>query len=996
MFTPPGEGVFHLSARVTDRVGYTATSASHEVHIDDTPPEVSFSGSAGDLLNAVRDSNNQWTVRLSGTASDPDLGDTSTPGSGVPPDGVRVTLYKADGGLAGAAAQTAALTDGAWTVDYVLSDSEPSGCYTAEAVAVDKLAATYPDEAAKHTGTATKDFGIGTVPPAVQIDRSFLTESQTLGGTLAGAVSGNFLPVALSWTTGAGGAQAGLTLTCQGPGNAETKYTAYQPGSALDASQSYTWAGQVHRQATCDLTLTAAPGSPGIVSGSATVCGEEVASWTNNEQESYPTSFTASSSQCVPDQCSGVTLKSGVSKVEVAFTPLMPGSAFNNEAPPAGEVLHLTLDAGLDGSGNPTFPDVSPGRLTGVCSGATCPQVGRQGHSGAAALFDGVDDAVTLPSFGAFTSATASAWIKRSGANTSRETVLSYKELDYCGFVLSLNEDGKSQFPRFWVRVQPASGSASWQYAESTAAVTANTWEHLAGTYDGETIRLYRNGSQVASKTAPGTMVQCSRTSSVGSRASNDQHRFPGLIDEVRVFDHALTDSEVKRLLYLGTGPVLALPFEEQRATGGSEQEDTSGWQHHAVLDTGAADVGNKAASGQVGSYALQFDGVDDSAAIPDSDALDFDNNQDFAIMAWIKPAPVQAWTATVDNNVVEKWSGSAGYPYSIRYLNQTAGANAGKISAGRWDGTNGPWLQSTTRIDDGRFHHVAFVKNGSTLAFYVDGTQQGQRTDTTVNATANTSPLYIGRRGGTALQGYFTGSVDDVRIYPRGLPAEEVQEQYLAGWRDTTLTAGSGATSARWSVTVPTGLEGTYRVDGRATDTAGRSQVAPVWNTAELSSPTWSGNADNTGPRVTVCKALVSGSTYRYVAVAQDYNLAETGFTFICPITGRSTYRSPWFLAAVPAGTEKPYQLTADCQSDSTATVQATACDSSNNCTTAEATTGGACTAIMAAQAVTALDANATGAALEEARADAIRRRQAAQAGGGLRLDSAHHHTVP
>ena len=101
----------------------------------------------------------------------------------------------------------------------------------------------------------------------------------------------------------------------------------------------------------------------------------------------------------MPDQCSGVTLKSGVSKVEVAFTPLMPGSAFNNETPPAGEVLHLTLDAGLDGSGNPTFPDVSPGRLTGVCSGATCPQVGRQGHSGDAALFDGVDDAVTLPKF---------------------------------------------------------------------------------------------------------------------------------------------------------------------------------------------------------------------------------------------------------------------------------------------------------------------------------------------------------------------------------------------------------------------------------------------------------------------------------------------------------------------------------------------------------------------------------------------------------------------
>ena len=163
--------------------------------------------------------------------------------------------------------------------------------------------------------------------------------------------------------------------------------------------------------------------------------------------------------------------------------------------------------------------------------------------------------------------------------------------------------------------------------------------------------------------------------------------------------------------------------------------------------------------------YALGLDGVDDYAAIPDDDAIDFDANHDFAVTAWIKADPAQVWTATVDNNVIEKWSSNGGYPYSIRYLNQTAGANAGKISGGRWDGQNGPWLQSTTRIDDGRFHHVAFVKSGSTLALYVDGVLEGQRTDTTTGATANSSPLYISRRGGTALQGYFTGSVDDVRI---------------------------------------------------------------------------------------------------------------------------------------------------------------------------------------------------------------------------------------
>ena len=156
----------------------------------------------------------------------------------------------------------------------------------------------------------------------------------------------------------------------------------------------------------------------------------------------------------------------------------------------------------------------------------------------------------------------------------------------------------------------------------------------------------------------------------------------------------------------------------------------------------------------------------------------------------------------------------------------------------------------------------------------------------------------------------------------------------------------------------VPTGLEGAYRVDLRSTDTVGHTRIAPVWSTADLTSPVWAGNADNIGPRVTVCKQVVSGSTYQYAIVAQDYNLSETGFTSICPITGRSYYRSPWFLTAVPGGTQKLYRFTAGCNSDTTATVQATACDTRNNCTTAGVTTGAVCDAILAAQSTAASDA--------------------------------------
>ena len=104
--------------------------------------------------------------------------------------------------------QGATLTGNTWTVDYVLSDSEPSGCYTAEAVAVDALAAIYPDEAANHTGTARQSFGIHTAGPAAQIDRSFLTASQTLDRN-AGRRNQRQLPARGAVLVDGGGRQPG-------------------------------------------------------------------------------------------------------------------------------------------------------------------------------------------------------------------------------------------------------------------------------------------------------------------------------------------------------------------------------------------------------------------------------------------------------------------------------------------------------------------------------------------------------------------------------------------------------------------------------------------------------------------------------------------------------------------------------------------------------------------------------------------------------------------
>jgi len=72
-----------------------------------------------------------------------------------------------------------------------------------------------------------------------------------------------------------------------------------------------------------------------------------------------------------------------------------------------------------------------------------------------------------------------------------------------------------------------------------------NTWAHLAGTYDGATERLYVNGVQVASKAQTGSIISSANPLQIGGDKIYGQF-FQGLIDEVRVYNRALTANEIQ------------------------------------------------------------------------------------------------------------------------------------------------------------------------------------------------------------------------------------------------------------------------------------------------------------------------------------------------------------------------------------------------------------------------------------------------------------------
>lgn len=96
------------------------------------------------------------------------------------------------------------------------------------------------------------------------------------------------------------------------------------------------------------------------------------------------------------------------------------------------------------------------------------------------------------------------------------------------------------------------SGGRVWHYLDSRTAIPAETWVHLAGTYDGATLTIYVDGVEDASMPVRGRT--CVNTLPLAIGAKNQtrdkvvEAHFDGALDDVRVFNRALTGTQVRAL----------------------------------------------------------------------------------------------------------------------------------------------------------------------------------------------------------------------------------------------------------------------------------------------------------------------------------------------------------------------------------------------------------------------------------------------------------------
>ena len=238
---------------------------------------------------------------------------------------------------------------------------------------------------------------------------------------------------------------------------------------------------------------------------------------------------------------------------------------------------------------------------------------------------------------------------------------------------------------------------------------------------------------------------------------------------------------------------VLAMGFEE---VDGAAASDSSVFGNDGlVAGAGRTDDGRF-------GRALSFDGLNDQVRIDDDDSLDLTDAM--TLSAWVKPDVVTDW-----RTVLLKEDPAIGdLAYSL-YAAQPAGGPSAYVRAGTLAATVSP-----QQLPVDAWSHLAVVYDGTTLSVYQDAAVVASVPyPGGINTTSGVLSI-----GGNAVWGeWFSGLIDEVRVYDRALDASEVLADSLTpiASDDTAPTTPSGLTA--------TGSLGTVQLEWTAaTDDVG------------------------------------------------------------------------------------------------------------------------------------------------------------------------------
>jgi len=429
------------------------------------------------------------------------------------------------------------------------------------------------------------------------------------------------------------------------------------------------------------------------------------------------------------------------------------------DAPTEGLISHWMLD---EGAGTTAYD--SAGYNDGTLVNGP---VWTTGRIDLGLDFDGVDDYMSVPDdssldFASGENFSVAAWFRIEAGETSGEPILQkYSNSNQSGYALF----GNSGF------VPGRIAFVTWGTGEIAAlddgGYNDGSWHYAVGVRSqssGE-IHLYIDGVEVDSNNEPSRSLANSANLHIGTNFTGHSNLY-GKIDDVRVYDRALSAEEIWDLYLEGAGPIAHWKFDEGSGTIAYDSAgDNDGTIYGAQWTSGIIDG------------ALDFDGVDDY--------VDLGNDSNLkpplpvTLCAWVSFSQSGRTIIGLDDSS----SAYYGLWMDINVENHQTVAFGDGTGWGSSSYRRGKY--GTTALSPDVWYHVVGVARGATdMSIYINGVDDGGTYSgsggslaySSGNATIATSHYH---------DLYFEGKIDDVRIYDRALSAGEIWRLYQQGLND-------------------------------------------------------------------------------------------------------------------------------------------------------------------------------------------------------------------
>jgi len=443
-----------------------------------------------------------------------------------------------------------------------------------------------------------------------------------------------------------------------------------------------------------------------------------------------------------------------------------------------------------DGSGNGNDGTVNGAVLTGD----------RYGNPNSAYEFDGTDDYIDVPhseTLDINQAISISVWLRADEAGSSinlNQNLINRASIDSgqsYAFLIRNPDYPDDDFIELRL-MQPNSYAIHTRSSPELLLKNMNSyeWYHFVSTWDGEMMKVYKNGTHIsaADREHQGLIPSFVAPMAIGRRATDTRY-FKGSLDEIRIYNRALSEEEIGELycepglpencsngldddcdglidgededcMDLNEGLVAYYPFNEDAIDGSGNGND--GTVHGAVLT--ADRYGNP-------DSAYEFDGTDDSITVPPSENFNLGTNVTFS--AWVNMSgPPNGGGGLIFRKVrggrEDKQFGVTDDENAYFYLFNCFGGKAlystgGSLPLHKWT-------------------HIAGTYDGSTARIYMNGVFDNSKS-ASGNVSDADATLHIGGNRDTdpQYQRWYKGTLDEIRMYNRVLSDAEIHALYCA-----------------------------------------------------------------------------------------------------------------------------------------------------------------------------------------------------------------------